>query len=311
MPAEIDLEDLVGPVVGPEDLPGGRRPADGAEDVVDGEKPAKDRGRDADADADGEGDDRERASWNRERNRLKRSNSRMSRELTMLREEMAEVRGAVYGMARTEAARTSGAAADAVKAAEQKLRKALADGNEDAILEAMDERDNAKDVLRDAKARAGSDRDDDPSPRGRQQRQAEQELPEATADWLKRSKWYDVNLGDEDSEIANTVFQRLVKEGFTADDPDTYDELDRRLAKRLPGRYRGGKADADDDDGDVPRTGGGSQRSRAGSGGDASRIPAPSRAEMKAAEMAGIDLANKDERARWERNRAERLSKRA
>ena len=34
----------------------------------------------------------------------------------------------------------------------------------------------------------------------------------------------------------------------------------------------------------------------AGSGGDASRIPA-SRAEMKAAEMAGIDLANKDERA--------------
>ena len=312
MPAEIDLEDLVGPVVGPEDLPGGRKPAEGAEDVVDGDKPAKDRGRDADADADGEGDDRERASWARERNRLKRSNTRMSREVAMLREELADVRGAVHGMARIEASRTSGAAADAVKAAEQKLRKALADGSEDAILEAMDERDTARDALRDAKARAGSDREDDPSPRGRQpQRQAEQELPEATTDWLKRHKWYDVNLGDEDSEIANTVFARLLKDGFEVDDPDTYDELDRRLAKRLPNRYRGGKGAADDDDTDVPRTGGGSQRSRAGSGGDASRIPPPSKVELAVAERAGIDLSDKDQRARWERARAERLSKRS
>lgn len=310
MPAEIDLEDLVGPVVGPEDLPGGRKPAEGAEDVVDGERPAKDRGRDADADTDGEGDDRERAPRSRE-NRLKRTNQRLSREAAMLREEMAELRGAVGHLVREQHQRQSGSVDAAVEAAEQELQRAVDDGDSKAVVKATRALNEALDRQRRVKASA-DDGDTDPAPRGRQQRQAEQEFPEATADWLKRHSWYDVNLGDEDSEIANTVFTRLLKEGFAADDADTYDELDRRLAKRLPNRYRGGKGAADDDDDtDVPRTGGGSQRARAGSGGDASRIPPPSRTEMKAAEMAGIDLNDKDQRARWERHRAERLSKRA
>ena len=55
--------------------------------------------------------------------------------------------------------------------------------------------------------------------------------------WMSDNDWYDPNGGDEDSQIAKIVDQRLVSEGWNPEDQEYWDEFDRRLSKRLPHRY--------------------------------------------------------------------------
>jgi len=57
------------------------------------------------------------------------------------------------------------------------------------------------------------------------------------AKWMQSNDWYDPSGSDEDSEIALTVDKRMVKEGWNPADPDYWEELDKRLYKRLPHRY--------------------------------------------------------------------------
>ena len=56
--------------------------------------------------------------------------------------------------------------------------------------------------------------------------------------WLERNKWYDPNGSDEDSEIASTIDRRLASEGWNPRTPQYWEELDARLKKRLPDRYK-------------------------------------------------------------------------
>lgn len=54
-------------------------------------------------------------------------------------------------------------------------------------------------------------------------------------EWVKRNPWFDPELTDEDSYLTRAIEERLAREGeLTADDPEYWQELDRRLAKRLP-----------------------------------------------------------------------------
>ena len=55
--------------------------------------------------------------------------------------------------------------------------------------------------------------------------------------WMERNEWYDPNSDDEDVEIAKVIDQKLVKEGWNPSSEDYWEELDRRLQKRLPHRY--------------------------------------------------------------------------
>ena len=55
--------------------------------------------------------------------------------------------------------------------------------------------------------------------------------------WMERNDWYDPNGSDEDSEIAKIIDNRLVKEGWDPATEEYWEELDTRLAKRLPHRY--------------------------------------------------------------------------
>lgn len=61
--------------------------------------------------------------------------------------------------------------------------------------------------------------------------------------WAERNTWYDVNLGDTDSEVAKSISGVLVKEGYDPKGDDFWDELDERLTKYIPE-----KAIAADDD---------------------------------------------------------------
>jgi hypothetical protein len=55
--------------------------------------------------------------------------------------------------------------------------------------------------------------------------------------WMERNSWYDPDAGDEDTQIAKVIDNRLVAEGWDPATQDYWDELDNRLQKRLPHRY--------------------------------------------------------------------------
>ena len=55
--------------------------------------------------------------------------------------------------------------------------------------------------------------------------------------WMERNSWYDPEAGDEDTQIAKVIDNRLVAEGWDPATQDYWNELDNRLQKRLPHRY--------------------------------------------------------------------------
>ena len=55
--------------------------------------------------------------------------------------------------------------------------------------------------------------------------------------WMESNDWYDPNGGDEDSQIAKVIDNRLVQEGFDPATEEYWDELDNRLQRRLPHKY--------------------------------------------------------------------------
>lgn len=57
--------------------------------------------------------------------------------------------------------------------------------------------------------------------------------------WSSKNDWFDPTGDDEDSLIARAIDKKLTSEGWDPSDPDYWEELDNRLAKRLPHHYRG------------------------------------------------------------------------
>ena len=60
------------------------------------------------------------------------------------------------------------------------------------------------------------------------------------ASWMEKHSWYDPQLKDPDSKVAQSIDQSLTEEGFDPALPDYWDELDERLQKYLPHRYNSG-----------------------------------------------------------------------
>lgn len=55
--------------------------------------------------------------------------------------------------------------------------------------------------------------------------------------WLKKNSWFDTQARDTDSRIAKVIDQELAADGWDPSDSEYWDELDSRLAARLPHRY--------------------------------------------------------------------------
>lgn len=70
-----------------------------------------------------------------------------------------------------------------------------------------------------------------------QQGAANPKVTKQANSWMDRNDWYDPSGNDEDTAIAKVVDRKLTEEGWDPSAPDYWDELDRRLQKRLPHRY--------------------------------------------------------------------------
>ena len=60
------------------------------------------------------------------------------------------------------------------------------------------------------------------------------------ADWMGRNRWYDPQLRDPDSKIAQMIDNQLTEEGYDPSLADYWEELDERVQKYLPHRYNSG-----------------------------------------------------------------------
>jgi hypothetical protein len=70
-----------------------------------------------------------------------------------------------------------------------------------------------------------------------QQGAANPKVTRLANDWMNRNDWYDPAANDEDTAIAKVIDGKLAQEGWDPGSSEYWDELDRRLQKRLPHRY--------------------------------------------------------------------------
>lgn len=214
-----------------------------------------------------EGDDKteaRRVERRSRRQRQKEARDRDQRELKFLRSRNEQVERQIGELTRRQVA-TETATIDqriaqldnAMRSADDVYAKAI-DANEgkDAA-EAMRIRDNLKDQ------RDGLQAYKDQSAAGAPTEEAvDPLLIENVKSWSERNTWFDFGRRDEDSAIAGAIDDMLIRDGYDPRTPEYYDELDKRVARRLPhlsqkrGKGDGNGADDLDDDDDTPPGGG-------------------------------------------------------
>ena len=148
-------------------------------------------------------------------------------------------------------------AQDQIREAESLFAQAIKSGDEGAIAEALRVRDELRDGLQQLR---GAKQQTVHTARERQTAAAQPAQPDPQVsqrarEWAREHQWFDPQGGDDDSAIAYAVERRLFNEGRLNPTSDEYwDEVDRRLARKLPEHYRTrGRDDDEDDDTPEPR----------------------------------------------------------
>ena len=200
------------------------------------------------------------------RQRQKEARDRDQRELKFLRSRNEQVERQIGDLTRRQTA-TETATIDqrisqidnAIRSADDVYAKAI-DANEgkDAA-EAMRIRDNLKEqktYLETAKEQgAAMSHEAAPDPM----------LVDQVRAWSERNTWFDFGRRDEDSAIAGAIDDMLMRDGYDPRTTEYYDELDKRVARRLPhlaqkGGTGNGADNFDDDVGDDPPDKGGQRK---------------------------------------------------
>lgn len=100
------------------------------------------------------------------------------------------------------------------------------------------------------------------APRGNGQPQVDNRVVNHASSWMNRNPWYKHGSTETDSIITKAVDDGLVQEGYDPRTPEYWDELDDRLAEKLPHRYKG-KVERTRSS---PNVGGGEKNSSSGNG---------------------------------------------
>lgn len=137
-----------------------------------------------------------------------------------------------------------------VREAESLYTQALKSNDAESATEALRVRDQLRDGLRQLQSTKQQ------TVRQAQERQTaanqtptpDPAIAARAQEWAREHAWFDPQGRDEDSAIAYAVEQNVFREGRLSPASDAYwDEVDRRLARRLPERYREDRMDDDDD----------------------------------------------------------------
>jgi hypothetical protein len=136
-----------------------------------------------------------------------------------------------------------------VRAAERIMGQAVEAGNGEDVAKALRIRDEAMKQVQQLQVMKHSQ--SQTANEIHQQPQApDPEIASHAQEWVSRNQWYDPKGKTEESKIVLAIDQTLVEEGYNPKSEAYWQELDRRVAKRLP-NLKGG---SDNDDGNA-RTG--------------------------------------------------------
>jgi hypothetical protein len=140
-----------------------------------------------------------------------------------------------------------------VREADSLFAQAVKSGDEVAIAQALQVRDELRDGLRQLQGakqqtvRAARERET----AGTQPTTADPAVVQRAQEWAREHDWFDPQSGDEDSAIALAVERRLFSEGrLHPSSREYWQEVDRRLARRLPEHYSAQGGDDEDEDDD-------------------------------------------------------------
>lgn len=129
--------------------------------------------------------------------------------------------------------------------AQDVMKKALEEGDHESVIKAQDHIYEARkrvETLENLKKRTQSARPDAQS--------VDPEVVDNVRAFAGKHPWFNLRGGDEDSDIVKVIDRRLVAEGMDPALPEFWEELERRMAKRLPHRFKGRQDDGDDGDDD-------------------------------------------------------------
>lgn len=210
-------------------------------DANDAEAPEQKAGADTEDAEDGEREEIRAARRARRRAKkeyIKRTNEEKDQRLTLLQRQNQELMERLAVVERkthsSDLARLDKAIEDEelrLQYAQQKMREATDASDGTAFMKAQE---MWYDSRRKVEAMRGVK---DQAVRSPEVSPIDPQLKRYANEWMEDNDWYDPNGGDEDSQIAKVIDSRLVAEGWNPATEEYWDELDRRLQKRLPHRY--------------------------------------------------------------------------
>ena len=124
-----------------------------------------------------------------------------------------------------------------VEYAKMKMLQAAQAGDVAGQVEYLEQLTDAKQRLQQAQHYKKQQVDQAQAPKQNVPNPITTEVQQNATKWLKKNSWYDPQARDIDSKIAKVIDQELVADGWDPSDPEYWDELDNRLASRLPHRY--------------------------------------------------------------------------
>lgn len=154
----------------------------------------------------------------------------LTRQNTELLQRMAAIEGHTVGITEREIGTKLTNAKARLADFDAILAKAVETGDGEGTVTAMRMRDEARDetrALEDTSARIKQAKDNPPAPK------ADPRVTQLADQWRTANPWYDTRGGDEDSAIVNAIDNRLTAEGFNPSSMDYWQELTKRVAKRI------------------------------------------------------------------------------
>ena len=126
-----------------------------------------------------------------------------------------------------------------VEYAKMKMLQAAQSGDTAGQMEYLEQLTDAKERLRQVQQYKKQQLETAKAPKQNVPNKMAEEVQKKAGKWLKKNSWYDPQARDTDSRIAKVIDQELAADGWDPSDSEYWEELDNRLASRLPHRYTG------------------------------------------------------------------------
>ena len=124
-----------------------------------------------------------------------------------------------------------------VEYAKMKMVQAAQAGDVNAQMEYLEQLTEAKQRLQQAQHYKKEQLEAAKAPKQNVPNPTSTKVQQNATKWLKKNSWFDPQARDTDSRIAKVIDQELAADGWDPSDAEYWEELDSRLASRLPHRY--------------------------------------------------------------------------